>query len=344
MKKTAFIIIASICILMAAIPTKAASITFLDVSPNHWAYEAISIATNEGIIRGYPDNTFRPEQPVTEAEFIVMFIRAFEDIQLTKMPKHWADPYYDFAIKKNWPVKGAEYNSIDRDTPISRTSVAEIIATADGQDIYKEEAIQYLLDKGYSHGKSSPTVEGYKGDDTLTRAEAVQFIKNVKVNGLVELKQISIPDEQFEQNDLSNSQDQTPIEFDYTLDEIIIEDSPDYVGKNMLNIAYEAALRGEYVYGPSQSFLLMSNDEQEVKKFVGNLINGGIPLNEGHIEIALQVIETKELYVEKFENENRLLFIASVEGYDTALFRWIAPMATDSTLRQDIEFIQDFFK
>ncbi|NHN32823.1 hypothetical protein [Paenibacillus agricola] len=46
------------------------------------------------------------------------------------------------------------------------------------------EAGQYILDKGYSHGKTSATVAGYKGRDLLTRAEAIQFVRNVKEKGM----------------------------------------------------------------------------------------------------------------------------------------------------------------
>lgn len=42
--------------------------TFSDVSPSHWAAAYIRTAAGQGIVSGYPDGTFRPDQTVTRAE------------------------------------------------------------------------------------------------------------------------------------------------------------------------------------------------------------------------------------------------------------------------------------
>ncbi|MBD0333987.1 MAG: S-layer homology domain-containing protein [Cyanobacteria bacterium Co-bin13] len=43
---------------------------FSDVSPDDWAYQAIqSLVQNYGCLAGYPDGTFRGDQPVTRYEF-----------------------------------------------------------------------------------------------------------------------------------------------------------------------------------------------------------------------------------------------------------------------------------
>ncbi|MFM9413387.1 S-layer homology domain-containing protein [Peptococcus simiae] len=45
---------------------------FTDLSPDHWAYESIRLAAGHGWIAGYPDNTFRPDQPISRAEVIAI--------------------------------------------------------------------------------------------------------------------------------------------------------------------------------------------------------------------------------------------------------------------------------
>ncbi|MFP5527189.1 S-layer homology domain-containing protein [Peptococcus simiae] len=45
---------------------------FTDLSPDHWAYESIRLAAGHGWIAGYPDNTFRPDQPISRAEVITI--------------------------------------------------------------------------------------------------------------------------------------------------------------------------------------------------------------------------------------------------------------------------------
>lgn len=51
---------------------------FADVSRDHWAYDAIQILAGNGITTGYDDGTFRPDNPVTRAEFAVFTARALE--------------------------------------------------------------------------------------------------------------------------------------------------------------------------------------------------------------------------------------------------------------------------
>jgi len=148
---------------------------FKDIS-GHWAQEAIEWAAERRIVRGYDDSTFRPDQPISEAEFLAFFFRYRVDPAMIEGPTttHWANRIYRFAGLRNMPVLGTDDMS-KRDQPITRRQVAEIIAAADGKHFNGDDAIQYVLGKGYSQGKTGATIEGYKGDDYLTRAEALYF-------------------------------------------------------------------------------------------------------------------------------------------------------------------------
>ena len=49
-----------------------AQTAFSDVSNNYWAKDFIQDLSERGIIKGFPDRTFRPDAPVTRAEFAAM--------------------------------------------------------------------------------------------------------------------------------------------------------------------------------------------------------------------------------------------------------------------------------
>lgn len=49
---------------------------FKDVKGSYWASGAIQVATTKGIISGYGDGTFRPEQPITYMEAAILTVRA----------------------------------------------------------------------------------------------------------------------------------------------------------------------------------------------------------------------------------------------------------------------------
>ena len=44
----------------------------------HWAEEAINMAFSQGLITGYPDGTFRPDEPITRAEAMTIINRVLE--------------------------------------------------------------------------------------------------------------------------------------------------------------------------------------------------------------------------------------------------------------------------
>ena len=69
---------------MAAIAVKAAQLTpvagqnqFTDSSSiAAWARDAVAAAVNNQIIRGYPDNTFKPGGKATRAEAVTVIVNA----------------------------------------------------------------------------------------------------------------------------------------------------------------------------------------------------------------------------------------------------------------------------
>ncbi len=72
---------------------------FKDVPKNHWAAASVSALADAGIVRGYPDGTFKGDQPVTRYELavaldgLIRFIQAsFQPIETSciKSGKDWA--------------------------------------------------------------------------------------------------------------------------------------------------------------------------------------------------------------------------------------------------------------
>lgn len=76
--------------------------SFSDVNNSFWAFEAISRLNKMGIIKGYSDNTFKPNGKVTRAEFASMFTKS---LNLTS-----SDDTQTFADvpSSNWSYKAVE--------------------------------------------------------------------------------------------------------------------------------------------------------------------------------------------------------------------------------------------
>ncbi len=51
---------------------------YSDVPENHWAYETIIVMSEKGIINGYPDGTFAPNNYITRAEVAKIFVKSLD--------------------------------------------------------------------------------------------------------------------------------------------------------------------------------------------------------------------------------------------------------------------------
>ncbi|MBF2057859.1 MAG: S-layer homology domain-containing protein [Cyanobacterium sp. T60_A2020_053] len=60
---------------------------FNDVSDNHWANQFITALVSRGVIAGFPDGTFKPEAPVTRAQFAAMVQKAMTKNNIRSAPR-----------------------------------------------------------------------------------------------------------------------------------------------------------------------------------------------------------------------------------------------------------------
>lgn len=95
------------CFACAAVTASAAN-PFTDVSADDWAYQAIASLSDEGVIDGYPDGTFRGDKHVTRYEIaqIVARLMAKEDTlnasqkeTLAKLSSQYANELKDLGVR-----------------------------------------------------------------------------------------------------------------------------------------------------------------------------------------------------------------------------------------------------
>jgi hypothetical protein len=85
MKK--FFALLAVAVLVAfAVPAFAAN-PFVDVPMNHWAYDALSQLAAKGIIQGYPDGSFKGNQPMTRYEMATAVARALAVLDMDRASK-----------------------------------------------------------------------------------------------------------------------------------------------------------------------------------------------------------------------------------------------------------------
>jgi hypothetical protein len=87
--------------LAGATPTQVDETPFSDVPQDHWAYTPITELASEGVIAGYGDGTFRPDQQVTRAEFAALLNQAY-DLTLPPSYDSEASPQFPDVPQDFW--------------------------------------------------------------------------------------------------------------------------------------------------------------------------------------------------------------------------------------------------
>lgn len=159
---------------------------FRDVKTEHWANKSIQWAYQEGLIKGFPDGTFKPSSPVTEAQFITMINRfdcSLSDTYGSRSGEHFASGIYRQFQSKNIPLEG--YTNLKaRDLPITRGRVAQVITAFNGYDLSLPHAVQYMYVENLSNGLTGKKdYKDYGVNLSMTRAEAAAFFHRLDKNG-----------------------------------------------------------------------------------------------------------------------------------------------------------------
>ena len=104
--------------------------SFSDVTSAHWAANYIGYMEQFGIVRGYSNGTFRPNAPITRAEFAAICCR-FEKltdgaVAFTDVPaSHWAAKSIAYAATRGW-VTGYADGTFKPGNNITRAEVAAV--------------------------------------------------------------------------------------------------------------------------------------------------------------------------------------------------------------------------
>ena len=110
-------------------------IQFNDVS-GHWAADQINEAVERGYFTGYEDETFKPNDPITRAEFAVIINRAInldasESVpsQLMDISNHWAKEAIE-KTQKAGIVSGYDDGTFRPNNKVSRAEIAAMVSRA----------------------------------------------------------------------------------------------------------------------------------------------------------------------------------------------------------------------
>ncbi|WP_145407642.1 InlB B-repeat-containing protein [Paenibacillus xylanexedens] len=177
-------------------------VTFDDLS-GHWAKEMIEQLTSQGIITGYPDGSFHPNENIKRHHMALIFIRAFdfkpirEAVSFSDVAS--SDPNYEaiMSLQQAGIVEGSNGN-FNPNHSLTRAEMAKILTLAFDiapggtvvfQDIstthWSYDYIAALAELEIVLGDNSGK---FKPDEPVTRAQFVAMLyRALNVNKIIEL-------------------------------------------------------------------------------------------------------------------------------------------------------------
>lgn len=163
----------------AALLVRAAGITadaslamdFTDVDANHWGKASIAAAARAGYIKGFPDNTFRPEEKLTRAQAAVMVLRlskqkldVADHLFVDLAQEHWAAGAAATAAAAGMMDCGSDGRQFQPDREMNRAEMARALAVLLTEDpqLYK--------------AKLQGTIEVKKGTVSISKGQAAAVV------------------------------------------------------------------------------------------------------------------------------------------------------------------------
>ncbi|AFY53657.1 parallel beta-helix repeat (two copies) [Rivularia sp. PCC 7116] len=184
-------------------PLPGGATAFSDVAPNYWAKSYIEVLASKGVIAGFPDGTFKPNEPVTRAQFAAIISKAFAP-QAQKQATNFRDVSTNFwaynAIQtatKSPFLAGYPNNTFRPQLEIPRVQVLVSLANGLGLTTNNPNILSVYSDAGQIPNWAQPSVAAATARQLVvnyptaaqlnptreaTRAEVAAFVYQALVN------------------------------------------------------------------------------------------------------------------------------------------------------------------
>ncbi|MEA5471768.1 S-layer homology domain-containing protein [Spirulina sp. 06S082] len=185
--------------IIAAAPAQAQGSRFGDVPDSHWAEDFITALVDRGVIAGFPDGSFKPEAPVTRAQFSSLLKGAFNKGKTRSAinfvdvaSNHWAMSAIDNAYETGF-LSGYPGSIFRPEQNIPREQV--LVSLANGLNYSANAPVNEVLGYYNDGGNISnfarspiaaateekivvnyPTVTSLNPNRNATRAEVAAFL------------------------------------------------------------------------------------------------------------------------------------------------------------------------
>lgn len=167
----------------------APAVSFKDVPASSWSASVVERAAKMGIVTGYSDGSYHPNEQVTRAEFATMLAKAFglkgsSSSAFSDAKGHWASEAIA-ALQANGIITGYSDGTFHPNQAISRAEIVAMLARLtnyvpsasnlfpDVVTNWASEQINAFANAGIVSGKGNGS---FKPNESASRAESVAMI------------------------------------------------------------------------------------------------------------------------------------------------------------------------
>lgn len=142
--------------------------SFRDVTSAHWAFDSVERAAELGLVTGYSDGTFRPDTPVTRAQFVLMLWRmcgkpaAAKAASFADASADWYQDALSWAVENGY-VNGLSDTRFGPDAPITRQQAMAILFRLNGGQSGTELTLTGIYEQTFA---DSTTIAAWAKDAT----------------------------------------------------------------------------------------------------------------------------------------------------------------------------------
>nr|WP_243867390.1 S-layer homology domain-containing protein [Paenibacillus sp. BK720] len=259
--------------------------SFTDID-GHWAESSIETAVQAGVLNGYPDGSFKPNNTITRAELLKVMAMTFK-IEVAAVGSNWYAPYQTALSKAGIYLDGDYPGNLNN--PTTRNEMAKLAVRGEyteyrGKKLSAAELMFRAVNKGIL-SRSGTKAETINTEGTTTRAEAAVLVTRLLklANGgklTVDQGASSAAEiawhrhnmiTMFNQNDLVKLPYSVDIskKYNVTIDKLIILDPADTKGY------YAEYLKGASYYSADTSLKPRDNYVFAFKLIGKNLVSDG---------------------------------------------------------------------
>lgn len=190
----AFITIIIFSVLLLAVPVSAdeekaaingEAAVFIDLNNDNPNFPYIKYLNQRGVIAGYPDGNFRPEENLSRAQAAVMLVKAaglatapvnekvFQDVDT----KHWAAPYIAACVKAGF-IRGYPDGTYKPEENLSRAQGISLVLRLSKQDMNRA-SLPPMEDVDQGHWAAPYIATGLAAEMVGLDSDGVRFLPDI---------------------------------------------------------------------------------------------------------------------------------------------------------------------